>query len=68
MTFSPCFHWSLPTTVLQISIDLFSRFSLQKWDSMLLAACKDAGVGVLYSEDMDPGTDYDGVTVINPFA
>ena len=47
---------------------LFSRFSLSLWDAMLLAACKEAGVTTLYSEDMDPGTDYDGLTIINPFA
>jgi predicted nucleic acid-binding protein len=59
----------LPTAqIFQISIDLFSRFSLQQWDSMLLAACKDAGIGVLYSEDFDHGTDYDGVSVVNPVA
>ena len=34
---------------------------------MLLAACKEAGVTTLFSEDMDPGTDYDGLTIVNPF-
>lgn len=43
------------------------RFSLSHWDNMLLAACKEAGVTTLYSEDMDAGTDYDGLTIINPF-
>jgi predicted nucleic acid-binding protein len=63
------FSLILPTPqIFQVSIDLFSRFSLQQWDSMLLAACKDAGVNVLYSEDLASGTDYDGVTVINPVA
>ncbi len=52
----------------QISFDLRSRFSLSHWDSMLLAACKEAGVTVLYSEDMDDGTDFDGLRVVNPFA
>ena len=47
---------------------LFERFSLSHWDSMLLAACKEAGVTTLYSEDMDAGTDYDGLRVVNPFA
>jgi predicted nucleic acid-binding protein len=47
---------------------LHSRFSLSHWDAMLLAACKEAGVTTLYSEDLDPGTDYDGLTVVNPFA
>ncbi len=52
----------------QISFDLRSRFSLSHWDSMLLAACKEAGVTTLFSEDLDPGTDYDGLSVVNPFA
>ena len=51
----------------QISFDLRSRFSLSHWDSMLLAACKEAGVTTLFSEDMDSGTDYDGLTIVNPF-
>ncbi len=35
---------------------------------MLLAACTEAGIHTLYSEDLDPGTQYDGVIVVNPFA
>lgn len=54
--------------IFQISFDLHSRFSLSHWDAMLLAACKEAGVTTLYSEDMGAGTDYAGVTVVNPFA
>lgn len=54
--------------VFQISFDLRSRFSLSHWDSMLLAACKVARVDLLYSEDMDAATDYDGLTIVNPFA
>ena len=49
------------------SFDLRSRFSLSHWDSMLLAACKEAGVDTLYSEDMSAGTDYDGLVIVNPF-
>jgi predicted nucleic acid-binding protein len=58
-----------PTEALfPISFDLHSRFSLSHWDAMLLAACKEAGVTTLYSEDMAAGTSYDGVTIVNPFA
>lgn len=53
--------------VFKISTDLRSRFSLSHWDSMLIAACKDAKVDLLYSEDMDAATNYDGVRVENPF-
>ena len=55
-------------SVFDQSFDLMNRFSLSHWDSMLLAACKAAGVKTLYSEDMDPATDYDGLRVVNPFA
>lgn len=48
--------------------DLHARFSLSHWDAMLLAACKEAGVTTLYSEDMDAGTNYDGLSIVNPFA
>lgn len=51
-----------------IAFDLRARFSLSHWDSMLLAACKEASVTTLYSEDLDSKTDYDGLTVVNPFA
>jgi predicted nucleic acid-binding protein len=54
--------------VLQLSFDLRKRFRLSHWDSMILAACKDIGATTLYSEDMDAGTDYDGLTIVNPFA
>lgn len=59
----------LPTDkVIPVSLSLTSRFSLSHWDSLLLAACIEAGVDSLYSEDLDAGMTYDSVTVINPFA
>lgn len=54
--------------VFQRYFDLRSKFRLSHWDSLILAACKEAGVTTLYSEDMDAGTDYDGLTIVNPFA
>ncbi|MBP87742.1 MAG: nucleic-acid-binding protein, contains PIN domain protein [Planctomycetaceae bacterium] len=52
---------------LDISLDLSSRYSLSHWDSMLLAACIETGVDTLYTEDLDAGTTYDSVQVVNPF-
>lgn len=54
-------------SVMRKSLDLSSRYSLSHWDGMLLAACIEAGVRTLYSEDLASGVDYDTVTVINPF-
>lgn len=63
------FRCVLPTqTVLRKSLDLSFRYSLSHWDSMLLAGCIEAGVRTLYSEDLDPGTLYDSVTVVDPFS
>ena len=52
---------------LRIALDLSGRFSLSHWDSMLLAACVEAGVDTLYSEDLGSGMAYDSVRVVNPF-
>lgn len=53
--------------VLLHSQRLTSRYSLSHWDSMLIAACSDAGIDTLYSEDMQHEHVYDGVQVINSF-
>lgn len=67
--FRAMFTLRIPTeAVFQISFDLRSRFSLSHWDAMLLAACKEVGATTLFSEDMDASTNYDGLTIVNPFA
>ena len=67
--FLALFPLTIPTAlVLATYFDLHERFSLSHWDALLLAACKEAGVTTLFSEDLNPRTDYDGLTVVNPFA
>ena len=34
----------------------------------ILAAAKQMGCRTVFSEDLNAGQDYDGVTVVNPFA
>jgi predicted nucleic acid-binding protein len=41
---------------------------LSYWDAAILAAAKQMGCRAVYSEDLNAGQDYDGVTVVNPFA
>lgn len=53
--------------VLLHSLLLTSRYCLSHWDSLVIAACSDAEVDTLYSEDMQHDQVYDGVRVINPF-
>lgn len=43
------------------------RFRLSYWDGAILAAARVLGCDAVYSEDLSPQQDYDGLRVINPF-
>lgn len=53
---------------LEAALDLSDRYSLSYWDSLLVAACIEAGVDTLYTEDLDAGAKYDTVSILNPFS
>jgi predicted nucleic acid-binding protein len=61
---------TLPLTanLVRAAIQLHQRFQLGYWDAAIIAAAKQLGCRMLYSEDLNAGQDYDGVTVVNPFA
>lgn len=44
------------------------RYQVSHWDGLILAAAKNAGCKTLYSEDLQNGQSYDGITVVDPFA
>jgi predicted nucleic acid-binding protein len=44
------------------------RYQLSHWDGLILAAVKEAQCQTLYSEDLQNGQSYDGITIVNPFA
>jgi predicted nucleic acid-binding protein len=50
------------------AVDVQQRFQLSYWDAAILAAAKLMGCQTVYSEDMNAAQNYDGVTVVNPFA
>ena len=52
--------------VLDYALDLAKHYSLSHWDSMILGACKEAGVTTLYTEDMGAPTIIDGIQLMNP--
>jgi predicted nucleic acid-binding protein len=43
------------------------RFGISYWDAAIIEAGRRLGCDVVLSENLDPGTDYDGVRVQNPF-
>lgn len=43
------------------------RYRLSFWDSLIVAAARQAGCGYLLTEDLQAGQEVDGVVVVNPF-
>jgi predicted nucleic acid-binding protein len=66
--FLTLFRLILPTAgVLERAQRLQTTHGVSFWDSLILAACAEAGVEILYSEDV-PGIPTPGaVKVVNPF-
>jgi predicted nucleic acid-binding protein len=59
---------SLPSpTILNRALDLADAHSLSHWDSMLVAACMEAGVDTLYTEDMGSPRVIESLRLENPF-
>jgi predicted nucleic acid-binding protein len=52
--------------VLDHALDLAKRYSLSHWDSMILGACKEAAVTMLYTEDMGAPRLIDQIQLVNP--
>ena len=44
------------------------RFGISYWDAAVIEAARALGCSVVLSEDLDPGTDFDGIRVENPFS
>jgi predicted nucleic acid-binding protein len=49
------------------AIGIQQRTSTSFWDAMILRSAKELGCQTLHSEDLDPGQQYEGVQVRNPF-
>jgi len=58
----------LTPALFRAAVDLGQRFQVSYWDAATLAAAKQMGCHTVFSEDLNAGQDYDGVTVVNPFA
>ena len=66
--FCGVFRLVFPTAgVLNRARPLHSAHGVSFWDAMILAACLEAGVEVLYSEDVPGLHDLGSLKVLNPF-
>jgi predicted nucleic acid-binding protein len=63
------FHLTVPMpAVLEMANRLFETYRLSHWDSLLVAACIEASVDTLYTEDMGAPRQIETVRLVNPFA
>ena len=49
------------------AIETRVKFGISYWDAAIVAAARSLGCHTVYSEDLNHGQDYDGVSVENPF-
>jgi predicted nucleic acid-binding protein len=60
-------YTALPTwNVIDRAENLMNRFSLSHWDSMIIAACLEASLQRLYTEDLGYSS-IDTLEIVNPF-
>jgi predicted nucleic acid-binding protein len=50
------------------AVDLHRLHRISFWDALIVRAAAAAKCLLLYSEDLQPGMEIDGVRVVNPFA
>jgi predicted nucleic acid-binding protein len=54
--------------IVRRAVQVHATYGLHFYDGMIVAAAERAGCGRIWSEDLNPGQEYFGVTVANPFA
>lgn len=55
-------------SLLHAALAAKARFQISFWDAAVIEAARAAGCPEILSEDLNPGQDYDGLVVVNPFA
>ncbi len=49
------------------AVEVRASYGIHFYDGMIVAAALRAGCGRIWSEDLNPGQEYFGVTITNPF-
>jgi predicted nucleic acid-binding protein len=53
--------------VVEDALFLSDQFRISYWDAAIVAAARHLNCERLYTEDLNDGQDYEGVTAVNPF-
>jgi len=54
--------------IVRRAVDAHHKYGLHFYDAMIVAAAERAHCREIWSKDLNPGQEYFGVTVVNPFA
>lgn len=57
----------ITTEIVLSAIRLQQRYQLAYWDAAILASAKELAATTVFSEDLNHGQTYEGITVLNPF-
>jgi predicted nucleic acid-binding protein len=60
--------WPISRDLVLEAVAAKQRFGISYWDAAIVTAARQMGCQTVFSEDLNPGQVYDGVTVVNPFA
>jgi predicted nucleic acid-binding protein len=58
---------SISLGIVEDALFLCSKFLISYWDAAIIAAARHKNCDILFSEDLNNGQEYDGVTAVNPF-
>jgi predicted nucleic acid-binding protein len=50
------------------AVDLQQRYTISFWDGMIIRSALQLGCNTVWSEDLNSGQVYDGLTALNPFS
>lgn len=64
--FYPVYEISTENVFHAMKISKQTQYSY--WDSLILAMAIDTGCSILFSEDLNPGHEIEGLKIINPFS
>ena len=65
MAFMPCI--AVDMNIVRAGAALAHRYKISYWDGAIIAAAHEGDADLLYTEDLNDGQHYGGVTAINPF-
>lgn len=58
---------AIDRAIVKSALAMAARHGIPYYDAQVLAAAKQTGCGLMFSEDLNHGQLYDGVRVVNPF-